>query len=305
MIQKVWVQNPSGSILELDLRRSGEDTGLLIFNFEGLGPPRASANAISGPSFHGSIVNSVNIEPRIMSLTLAVNRGTVGEEDAKQSVYTFFPIGKTITLGIKTARKNVTIPAIVESNEANQFATVENFVIGLYCGQPYFVDVKERSLVIQGNAAVPEFQFPFSNESLTLPLLTFGEIYTLPTGDLSYPGEVSTGCVIVLSMSGFVEDVTITNANGNQTMDIVFDSAEAYFGDPVEDGDQVIIDTRFAQKSIYFIRGGEWYNMINDVDVSSDWIQLNPGGNLIQLDAKTGISNVETEITYLPLREGV
>lgn len=305
MIHKVWVQNPSGSVLELDLRRSADEVGIVVFRIDGLGPPDAIINSSGGPGYDGAQVNSVKTDVRRMSMTLAIQKGSISEEDAKQAIYTFFPIKQTITVGFVTDRKNVTIQARVERNKANEFSTVENFEIELVSPQPYFVDVKEGGVVISPDGAVPLFEFPWSNESLVSDLLVFGEIYALPTYDISYPGEVKTGVDIVMSFSGNVEDVTITNANGNQVMSLDFADAEAFFGSAVANGDQVIINTKFGEKSIYFVRSGTFFNMINGVDIDSDWIELHPGGNLVQINASTGASNIETDVSWHALREGI
>jgi hypothetical protein len=238
-------------------------------------------------------------------MTLAVTKGGSKEEDAKQRIYNFFPIKKMITVRIKTDRKHVYILAGVESNEFNQFASVENAVISLLCPNPYFISVVEQEVIIDGDAAVPIFEFPFENASLTEDLLEFGEILTIPTADVVYSGEVETGVLIFLSMFDYVHDVTIINTNGSQVMNLDFTGAETYFGGPVEAGDQVFINTKVGEKAIYFVRDNVFYNMINGVDIDSDWIMLNPGSNVISVSADIGQDQIETQILYRALSEGV
>lgn len=300
MIKTVTVINPTGQMLELDLRRSGEEVGLLIFNIEGLGPPKATVSGTGGPNFDGIRASSVRTDARHLLMTLAVPVGGEFEEDAKQRIYTYFPIKKEIIFGVVTDRKDVYIPAIVESNEFNQFASVENAVISLFCPNPYFLGRVEEVVTIDDISGIPIFEFPFSNESLVVKLLKFGLVTDLPTAEIGYNGEVETGIDININFTGAATDIVITNNNGSQLMTI--DTADL---EPLQSGDQIFINTRVGKKSIYFIRSTVWTNIINAVGIDDDWIALRPGGNRVIIDAATGIDNVETELRYRTLSEGV
>ena len=300
MIQTVWVKNPSGSILELNLRNSGEDHGLVIFNMSGLGSPKATVNGQGGPNFDGVRVNSLRVDARHMTMTLGVQGTGMIEEAAKDLIYTYFPVKQQVILGIETDTKDVYIPAIVESNEFNQFAKIENAVISLYCSFPYFIDRLEENVIISPDSAIPLFEFPFSNESLTVPQIEFGYITALPTAFIDYRGEVKTGLDIAIQFLGAVTEIVITNTNGAQQMTIDISSVG-----PTESGDQIFINTRVGEKSIYFVRDSIWTNLINYVGIDDDWIQLLSGNNAIIINATSGIDNMETELIYRSLREGV
>ncbi len=300
MIKTVTATNPNGNTLELKLRSSDREVGLLIFNIEGLGPSKATVSGTGGPNFDGVRPGSVRADARHLLMTLAVSEGGELEEDAKQRIYTYFPIKQEIILGIKTDRKDVYIPAIVEQNEFNQFASVENAVISLFCPNPYFLDKLLRSIIIDDASGVPLFEFPFSNESLVTPTIEFGYVTDLPTAEISYSGEVETGVDIALNFLGAATDIVITNNNGSQQMTIDTTDLE-----PLASGDQIFINTRVGEKSIYFVRSTVWTNIINAVGIDDDWIDLRPGSNRIIIDAATGIDNVETELQFRALSEGV
>lgn len=304
MIKTVWVQNPSGAILDLNLRSSGDDHGLLIFNMTGLGPPKANVNGQGGPNFDGVRVNSTRVNERHITLTLAVQGTDLIEENAKDKIYTYFPIKQQILLGVETDTKDVYIPAIVESNEFNQFAKVENAVISLYCAYPYFIDLEVNRVLIRSDAVIPLFEFPFENFSLTVPTLEFGYLTDLPTAFIDYRGEVETGIDIIIEFSGVISGdsggLTITNQNGAQQMTIDV----SLFG-PTQAGDQIFINTRVGQKRIYFVRDSTWTNILNSVGINDDWIQLRAGNNTIIMNSTSGIEFIETEIIYRSLREGV
>ena len=88
MIKTITIKNPNRNILELNLRSSAQEVGLLIFNIEGLGPPKATVNGQGGPNFDGIRASSVRTDARHLLMTLAVVEGGDLEEDAKQRIYT-------------------------------------------------------------------------------------------------------------------------------------------------------------------------------------------------------------------------
>lgn len=301
MIKTVRIRNPAGNILELDLRSSVDDHGLVIFNMSGLGPAKATVNGQGGPNFDGVRVSSTRVDARHITMTLAVSEHITSlEETAKDKIYTFFPIKQQIIFGIETDSKDVYTAGIIESNEFNQFAKVENAVISIYCPNPYFIDTEEIVVTISADGAIPLFEFPFSNESLSDPLMQFGYITDLPTGFIDYYGEVETGADIILEFLGAATDIVITNTNGAQQMTIDLSTVG-----PTQNYDQIFINTRVGEKSIYFVRNQVWTNMINDVGIDDDWIQLRPGNNTVIINAATGVDNINTEVRYRPLREGV
>ena len=303
MIQTVRSTNQAGETLVLKLGSSDREVGLLIFNITGLGPPKASVNGTGGPNFDGIRVTSTQADARHMTMTLAVAGGGELEEEAKQLIYTYFPIKQEVVLGIVTDKKDVYITAIVEENEFNQFSKVENAVISLFCPAPYFID--QLNYAVEVEDAIPLFEFPFENDSLTTKLLEFGYLVDNPTAYIVYTGGVETGADIRLDMFGYVNDVTIANGNGQQVMTLDFSGAETYFGSVVKDSDQVFINTRVGQKSVYFVRNGVWFNMINGVGIDDDWITLRLGVNPVVVTAVAGITNIGATIQYRALSEGV
>ena len=161
MIQSVWAINPDGERLDLNLASSSEEEGIVVFNMTGLGPPVATINGTGGPNFDGLRVASVRADARYLVITLAVSKQGVQEEQARRTIYKYFPVKQEITFGITTDTKNLSISAFVESNEFNQFAQVENAVISLTCPAPYFSEVHELSVLLRRGGAI--FEFPVWN----------------------------------------------------------------------------------------------------------------------------------------------
>jgi hypothetical protein len=257
MIETLWVTNPAGNTLEVNLRSSDQDHGLLIFDMSGLGSPNATVSGVGGPNFDGVRANFVRADARHILLTVAVSAQGDAEEVARQKIYTFFPVKKEITFRITTGAKDIYIQAFVESVEMSHFAKVENAVISLFCPDPYFIDMIEDY-----------YRIPYDSAT-----------------NIPYDGELSTGVDLNLTLGGYVNSVTITNDREDQSMTIdltVIDSS----GDP---GDKVAINTRYGQKSAMFwdVSAQSWETLIAGIAADQDWIQLYPGDNLITVTSTT------------------
>lgn len=281
MIQTIYVTNPSASTLTLDMRDSGEDEGLIIFNMEGLGPPKATVTGVAGPNTEGIRASLIKIDARHIMITLAIPN-SASEGAARQKIYDYFPIGKEIKFRVKTTGpKDIYTMAIVESNEMNQFAKVENAVISLFCPYPYFLHLTQQY------ASASDGDVTVTNN-----------------------GEIVSGCDIIISFDGTVDDgLTIENANGTQSMYIDFAKMESGMNSCRVD-DQIVINTRIGEKSILFWDDSTstWFNGINGVGVDADWIKLFLGNNDISIttDDPPDLQYIsELEVLFYPLYEGV
>jgi len=273
MIQTLWATNPDGNTLELNLRSSEEDHGLLVFNMSGLGPPKGTVTGTAGPGYDGMRGTFVRTDARHIILTLAVTATGDAEETAKQLIYDYFPIKGTIVLGITTDAKDVYTEAIVETNEFNQFAKVENAVIGLYCANPWFLDLL--------------------SDEVSLPMNT--------EKNIPYNGDVSTGVYMSLTFGGTVSNVYITNDNGGQALYIDLSSVG-----PALIGDKLYIDTRIGQKSIIFETFfGIQTSLLPALGMGDDWIQLHRGDNNIEMAASVNpdSSRPSNLVAYYPGNE--
>lgn len=265
MIETLWITNPSGETLELNLRSSEETHGLLVFNFEGLGSPKATVNAQSGYNYHGTTNPRPKADARHIILTLAITAKGAAEETARKKVYDYFPVNEEIKFRAETdGTKDVYAMGIVESVEMNISAKVENAVISIYCADPFMID---------------------NDLSETVMLLD------TPT-NIPYSGNVPTGFYTTIFLGGLTSNITIENDNGPQSMTIAITSA---LGAAPDVGSKIYLDTRFAQKSIiYESRLGVQTDITHSVDLADDWIELRHGDNNIEVTATT----VTTETDY-------
>ena len=87
------------------------------------------------------------------------------------------------------------------------------------------------------------------------------------------------------------------------------DTDDTYTEDPnnvcLIENDVVTVTTYKGKKAITLYRGGYAYNIINALDRSSKWLQLDIGNNLMSYSAETGASDLEVTVTSNELYGGV
>jgi len=253
MIEKLWITNPADDTLELDMRTSEATHGILIFNMTGLGSPKATVSGVSGPNVDGVRGTVVKTDARHIVLTLAVTARGDAEEVAKDKIYDYFPVRKTVDFRVTTGSRDVGGEAIVESLEFNQLAKVENAVIGLYFPDPWFYDIVQTNIA----QAFPPHWTP-----------------KVITND----GDVETGFLLELEAFGghAFSELIITNDRGSQEMriNVIYSNG---------DGDILRIDSRLGQKSIIVDTGSTQTDMLQEMDLTSDWLVLYPGDNIIEV----------------------
>ena len=303
MIKNITSLNPNEELLTIDIEDLDGPSGFMVVSIDGLGSPTANINTSGGPNHDVVTVNSTKANKRTIGLTIAILGGGVQEEVLRRSLYRHFPIKNKILFGVVTDSRSMVIDAYVEDNAVNMFVQQEHTVISLICPRVYFRDVIEQVITFSGT--VPNFEFPFSNESLTERLLYFGTELDYVYRDIDYIGDIETGLSFTLHAIGPVEYIGIYNPKHKQSMSIDTVIVTAVVGSPIQLGDDIIINTRVGQKSIILIRSGITYNIFNALTRHPNWISLLPGENSIAYGALVGVDNLEMPMTYDIMYEGL
>ena len=306
MIISLSATKANGERLEIPMARKGYSSGLVIVSVKGLGPPTAVVNTIGGPTQDGSRFNYSKVNNRNIVLSMALMHSQTEDTDpTRLSLYEYFPIGGKLIFGVETDTRSVEIDAYVESNTVNHFNKHENVEISLLCPAPYFKNPEVSTANI--SSVVSNFTFPFLNDSLTEPLLIFGYVRDYFRLDISYGGDVDTGAIFAVQCTDETGDILIYNENHGETYRIYGSMVEYLIGDFIRDGDIVLLDTRDRQKSLLHTRGGVTTNILNAMDLSSDWPRLYPGSNLLSYHTSSSDNNYGTEMVvyYQELYQGV
>lgn len=307
MIKSITVTNYLGDSLKLELGRP-EESGFLIVSITGLGPSKGTINTTEVSTNDGSLYNSARLNQRNIVMDLLFTETVKGEtiEDIRQKSYKYFPMKGRLELLIETDNRLVSTNGYVESNEPNIFAEREGTQISIICPDPYFYSAGEDGVVTTTfYGLVSIFEFPFSNESVTEPLIVFGEIQDKTENVIPYYGNAEIGVTIKIHALGEVGNITMYNTRTRETMRIVVDRLVELTGSGIIEGDDIIIDTNRGNKSIILIRDGNTTNILNCLDKNTDWIHLANGDNIFAFTAESGISNMQLLVENRVIYEGV
>lgn len=307
MIYSIVVTNYLGDRIKLELGKP-DVSGFLIKSITGLGPAKANVNTTEVSTNDGSLFNSARLSQRNIVLDMVFINTVYGEsiEDLRQKSYKYFPLKKSVELTIETDNRYVKTTGYVESNEPNIFSSQEGTQISIICPDPYFYSAGEDGNNVTDFYTIdPMFEFPFSNESLTDPLLIFGEIQIKTEGVITYYGDSEIGVVIYIHAIGPATNINIYNTETREVMMINTTKLEKLTGKGLVASDDIVINTTKGEKSITLIREGASYNILNCLDKNTDWFTLSKGDNIFAFTAETGVTNLQFRIENQVIYEGV
>ena len=307
MIYSFAITNYLGDRVKLELGKP-EVSGFLIKSVTGLGPVKANVNTTEVVTNDGSMFNSARLSQRNIVFQLAFVETVYGEtiEDIRQKSYKYFPAKKSVEIVIETDNRYVKIKGYVESNEPDIFSSQEGTQISIICPDPYFYSAGEDGNNVTDFYTIdPMFEFPFSNESLTDPLLIFGEIQIKTEGVITYYGDSEIGVVIYIHAIGPATNINIYNTETREVMMINTTKLEKLTGKGLVASDDIVINTTKGEKSITLIREGASYNILNCLDKNTDWFTLSKGDNIFAFTAETGVTNLQLRIENQVIYEGV
>lgn len=307
MIYSFAITNYLGDRVKLELGKP-EVSGFLIKSVTGLGPVKANVNTTEVVTNDGSMFNSARLSHRNIVFQLAFVDTVYGEtiEDIRQKSYKYFPAKKSVEIVIETDNRYVKIKGYVESNEPDIFSSQEGTQISIICPDPYFYSAGEDGNNVTDFYTIdPMFEFPFSNESLTDPLLIFGEIQIKAEGVITYYGDSEIGVVIYIHAIGPATNINIYNTETREVMMINTTKLEKLTGKGLVASDDIVINTTKGEKSITLIREGASYNVLNCLDKNTDWFTLSKGDNIFAFTAETGVTNLQFRIENQVIYEGV
>lgn len=303
MIKSVAVTNYTDQTLLLELENP-EKSGFLITDITGLGPPKATVNMSPNGSLDGSIFNSAKVTDRNIVLSLTFIGSDI--ETLRQATYKYFPIKSVVKLQITTNNRKCMIYGIVESNEPTIFNAQCSAQISILCPDPYFVDcgeLAEKSTIFYGIS--PMFSMPFSNDSLSDKLISFGEIDKRSEQLIAYEGDASVGMRIIIKALGTAKNIAIYNSLNKTLIKIDTDKLQTLTGKGITVGDEIVISTTTESRTMTLLRDGITTNIINCLGKFPQWILLTPGDNIMACAAEEGFENLMITMSYKTIYEGV
>lgn len=307
MIKSIAITNHVNESYKITLTRP-DLSGFLISRIDGLGPPKAEIGMIDLATNDGGRYNSAKVTPRNITMDIIFhdNEAGLSIEELRQKSYKYFPIKKQIKFMIETDERVCETYGYVESNEPVIFGGRAGTSISIICPDPFFYSSGESGTTVSIFYAIePNFEFEFSNESLSSDLIEFGLITQESEQTIVYEGDVEVGILITIHALGPVENISIVNTQTYESMHIDTVRLQELTGDGMGNGDTIMISTVLGRKYATLLRSGVYYNIINCIDRDVDWFQLSKGDNIFAYMAEEGYSNLEFSIQHQTLYEGV
>lgn len=303
MIRTVTVINDRGESLLIDLFNPAS-SGFEVHDILGLGPPKGTINFSKISTMDGVIYNSATAAGKNILLTLGF-LDIPSVEEIRHKSYQYFPIKKKVDLIFKSDKRTLGISGRVESNEPNIFSQEKNATISIQCEDAYFIGLGEQDKISTDfYSTVGGFEFPFSNESLSEPLIEFAQVISILEKNIYYYGDAEVGITLKVSALGTVENPRIYNADTGESIFIDTDVLEQMTGSGLVSGDTMIIKTSKGEKSAYLTRNGATTNVLNALGKNVRWLQLSKGNNKLAYTADAGVGNLQLVVESRVLYEG-
>lgn len=311
MIKTITVVNYLGDTLTIDMFRP-ELSGFAIEEVRGFGPVKADINTTQLSTADGSLFNSARIANRNIVFKLILMPGelnySTSVEDVRLRSYKFFPNKRPIRLIFETDNRTCYIDGYVEENLPTAFYQGKSSKfpaqqISIICNSPYFISSEDESIFFYGVNA--KFEFPFMNDSLDTKLLEFGEIVIYSERNLYYDGDAMTGITIKIHAIGDVRGFTIYNVDTKERIKLDDERFNLITGSYISAGDEITIVTVQGKKSVTLLREGVRTNILNVLDKTPNWFQIDKGNNVFAYTVESGIENVQLSIENQVLFEGL
>lgn len=302
MIKSVTVTNHLGESVKIVLSEGDPEHGMIIKKIDGLGPAKANINGTELATNDGALYNSARLDKRNITLQIVLTEAP-DIETSRQRSYKYFPIKKPVDFLIELDNRVARTTGYVESNEPDIFSQNEEISISLICHYPYFYSEMATQVTFYG--VEPLFYFLFSNDSLDEDLLEFGEIQDKRERAIYYEGDSEVGITITMHALGEIRDIKIYNTGTREVMHIDTAKLETLTGAPFNTGEDIIVSTIQGNKYAKLRRRGRYINILNCVAKDSAWFRLSKGKNFFVCRTEYGIENLDFEIEYQTVYEGV
>ena len=301
-----------------------DQLGLAITKIEGLDSVEAEMDEIELAGVDGTIAGHRRLPSREIEITIVPYSAGYPYYDPQQLRYAIskiFPVKKSVKLDIESPLRKCWTEGVVMYNEFTVWGDDPNVVVHITCPDPYLYGEWKTTKSITSLSG-SDFQFAFSNESLTENLITFGEQCTTATSDTpDYYGDIDNGMIITLVLSAASGDIAIFNEYSGEGLQLSNSVVTSITGSAFKSDDIITIDTRGGSKGVYLRRvetaasttlnessdGITYWNILGAVERGTVWPQLTPGENNLGVTGSslTSDDGIKMAVKFNEAYEGV
>ena len=188
-------------------------------------------------------------------------------------------------------RKLICVPSGTPKFEVKSRKIYSKGQITLTAYDPYFYDLSETKVTVATWRSA--FKFP-----LTVPRKGSIMGYKEPSliVNVINEGDIECGLTIEFMAKGVVKNPSLLNVNTQEYIKV---------NRTMVAGEKIIVNTGYNNKKIMSELNGESVNIMNYLDLTSTFLQLEVGDNLFRYDADENLSQLEVNINYTQRYLGV
>jgi hypothetical protein len=239
------------------------------------------------------------LEPRTIYMEVAILTGNREElfQRRREMVQVFNPkLGPGVLRyeydgGAKEIEATVELAPVFPAGKENRGSGFQRALITLICPNPFWRDVATTKAEIAIWRGALEFPLELVEEGLEIGFREPSLIVNVYNA-----GDVACGMKIQFKALATVENPSLFNVNAREQFKI---------NKTMSAGEIITVTTHFQNKRVELNQNGVVSNAFNWIDLSSTFMQLEPGDNLLRYDADDGLDNLEVSIWHTPQYLGV
>lgn len=288
-MQKIIYTNSRGQSIELK-----NCAPFVLTKIDGTGGVKTTQLTTKSPGQDGKSHHGTLLEERTLNIEGAVIGTSVQDTYRKrQELCSIFnpKIDGTLTYTNDAGTHKINCKVEDSPTFKDKVSVIQQFLIQLYCPNPFWTDTDEYKKEIALWVGDFEFNLELNDDGIDL-----GHRESNLIANINNQGDVECGMRIELTALASVVNPSILNIYTKEFIKVKR---------TLNAGDTLVITTYFSDKKVKLIRGGIATNVFNYIDLSSTFLQLDVGLNSLRYDAEQGIDNLELAVYYRPLYLGV
>lgn len=261
-----------------------------ILSISGLEPTTAETTEETSPMIDGVTFGTIRRGKRNIVVNIAQYGLRIKE--VRRNIYNVLGGKEKGQLRFIDENIDVSTSAYIENIVPTQWTNAPTLSISILCESAFFEStVTKKTRVV---SLEEKLSFPLE---LTEQGQEFGELVTENALIVNNNGQEKTPCHIKLVFSGAVENPVITNNTMNEYFSLIRTFSSGQVVDIYSDIGQ--------KRAILTDIDGSETDIFSDISISSSWLFLKLGENIISVSSAKGVENVVTEIEFKELFYGV